>query len=60
MIIFAQSDEEVIRVVNESKYGLEASVFTQDMKRAIEMAHQLEVGRVGINGSSCEGKTGDI
>jgi acyl-CoA reductase-like NAD-dependent aldehyde dehydrogenase len=59
-IIVAQSDEEAIRVVNESKYGLEASVFTQDMKRAIEMAHQLEVGRVRINGSSHECRSSGI
>lgn len=59
-IIVAQSDEEAIRVVNESKYGLEASVFTQDMKRAIELAHQFQVGRVRINGNSHERKSRGI
>jgi acyl-CoA reductase-like NAD-dependent aldehyde dehydrogenase len=42
-------EAEAIRVVNESEYGLSASVFSADSRRAVRVARALEVGGVSIN-----------
>jgi len=43
---------EAIEMANDSPYGLQASVFTQDISRAFDVAYRLEVGGVIINWSS--------
>ena len=43
------SDEEAVRLANDSRYGLAAYVFTSDMTRAFSIAERLEAGSVGIN-----------
>lgn len=42
---------DAIRIANDSPYGLQASVFTENIHDAINMAHKLEVGGVVINGA---------
>ncbi|MGM0563525.1 MAG: aldehyde dehydrogenase family protein [Pseudomonadota bacterium] len=42
-------EEEVVRKANDSRYGLQASVFTPDKAQAERVAHRLEVGGVSIN-----------
>lgn len=44
-----QSFEEAIDLVNDSKYGLQAGVFTNDIHKALQGARKLEVGGVMIN-----------
>ncbi|GBF76585.1 NAD-dependent succinate-semialdehyde dehydrogenase [Paenibacillus sp. 598K] len=44
-----QTTEEVIRRANDSRYGLSAYVFTQDLKEAFEISEGLEYGIVGLN-----------
>ena len=39
-------------MANDSPYGLQAAVFTQDISRAFDIAYQLEAGGVMINWSS--------
>lgn len=41
--------EEALRVVNDSRYGLQAGVFTRDLARAFQAYEALEVGGVLIN-----------
>jgi len=41
--------DEAIASVNDSIYGLQAGIFTQDIKRAFQAANRLEVGGVIIN-----------
>ncbi len=41
--------EEAIALANDSPYGLGATVFTRDLKRARDVAERLEVGNVWIN-----------
>src|SRR5690606_7803081 len=41
--------EEAIRLANDSRYGLQASVYTRDMAKARRIAERLEVGAVCIN-----------
>lgn len=48
-IIKVSSMEEAIEIANKSKYGLQSSVFTEDMKKAFYVADRLEVGSVQIN-----------
>ena len=41
--------EEALAEVNNSKYGLQAGVFTNDVNRAFEAHRELEVGGVVLN-----------
>lgn len=50
-LISAGSDEEMVRVANNTKYGLNAGVFTQDVDKAFTFAAVLECGLVVINGT---------
>jgi acyl-CoA reductase-like NAD-dependent aldehyde dehydrogenase len=43
------SDEEAIRMMNDSPYGLTAAVYTTDIERAKAMAPKLETGTVFMN-----------
>lgn len=43
------SEDEVIRKANATEYGLSASVWSADLKRARRVARALEVGAVSIN-----------
>ena len=46
---------QAIRVINESRFGLQASVFTKDEGTGLTFAKQLNVGSVQINGSPQRG-----
>ncbi|HEY3232633.1 MAG TPA: aldehyde dehydrogenase family protein, partial [Roseiflexaceae bacterium] len=41
--------EDALRAVNDSAYGLQAGVFTSDVKRIFHAYEQLEVGGVMVN-----------
>ena len=41
--------EEALGVVNDSKYGLQAGVFTNDINRAFEAHRSIEVGGLIVN-----------
>lgn len=43
------NDDEAIKLVNSSKYGLNASIFSKDFSRAYQMSRKLKVGTVIIN-----------
>lgn len=46
----AESDEECIKIANDSNFGLGAAIFTQDAKRARELASKhVQAGCVFIN-----------
>jgi acyl-CoA reductase-like NAD-dependent aldehyde dehydrogenase len=42
-------EEEAIRLANDSRYGLSATVWTKDIGRGLDIARRLEVGAVNIN-----------
>lgn len=44
--------EEAVELANNTRYGLQAAVFTNDISRAFDMAYRLEVGGVILNWSS--------
>ncbi|HGR0461914.1 TPA: NADP-dependent glyceraldehyde-3-phosphate dehydrogenase [Streptococcus pneumoniae] len=54
-IIRVASVEEAIAFANESELGLQSSVFTNDFKKAFEIAEKLEVGTVHINNKTQRG-----
>jgi succinate-semialdehyde dehydrogenase/glutarate-semialdehyde dehydrogenase len=41
--------DDVIRRANDTEYGLVAYVFTEDMKRGLQVCERLEYGMVGLN-----------
>ncbi|MDX9972909.1 MAG: aldehyde dehydrogenase family protein [FCB group bacterium] len=42
-------DEEAIQMMNDSPYGLTASIWTSDVKRAIRIGEQIETGTFFMN-----------
>ena len=49
-IIRVGSTDEAVRVANDTEYGLSASVFGQDLGRALAVARRIESGMCHING----------
>jgi 4-(gamma-glutamylamino)butanal dehydrogenase len=43
------TDEEALRIANDSEYGLAASVWTQDLTRALSVSDRLHAGTVSVN-----------
>ena len=48
-IMKVSSDEEAVRLMNDSDYGLTASVWTKDIARGEELVEEIEAGTVYIN-----------
>jgi gamma-glutamyl-gamma-aminobutyraldehyde dehydrogenase len=47
-----ESEEEGIRLANETSYGLAAAVYTRDVDAAFRVARALRAGTVGVNAYS--------
>ncbi len=54
-IIRVHSVEEAIEIANESEYGLQSSVFTENITDAFYVANRLEVGTVQVNNKTERG-----
>src|ERR1043165_9518118 len=48
-IMTFKTDDEALRLANDSNYGLTASVFTRDIARGRRIAEELDAGTVMIN-----------
>ncbi len=48
-VIPADNEQHAIEIANDTDYGLNASVYTNDVDRALEVARQLKSGTVGHN-----------
>jgi len=44
-----KDEQDVLRMANTSHYGLAAFVWSQDIGRALRLAHSVEAGRVQVN-----------
>lgn len=51
-MIKAHSIEEAIQIANDIKYGLSATIFTEQMNEAFRFINEIEAGMVKINGES--------
>ncbi len=52
--------EEAIRLANDSRYGLNGSVWTGDIGRGEELARRLEVGIANVNNHAIAGSMANI
>ena len=52
---FDGSDDTAVALANDSRYGLTASVYSQDLKRAGAVAARLAAGQVGVNTNPLSG-----
>jgi len=48
-IIRVKDEEEALRLVNDSNYGLTGSVWTKDVERGVEIAKRIDTGSVDVN-----------
>lgn len=48
-IITFDSEEEAVRLANQTEYGLVCFAYTRDLDRTIRLAESLETGMLGIN-----------
>ncbi|KAK4217038.1 salicylaldehyde dehydrogenase [Rhypophila decipiens] len=44
-----ESEEEALRIANDTEYGLTSAVFTEDLRRGLRFANEIETGAVHIN-----------
>ena len=44
-----KTEEEAIKLANDTEYGIGSTVYTSDIGRALRVASQLEAGTCGIN-----------
>jgi acyl-CoA reductase-like NAD-dependent aldehyde dehydrogenase len=48
-IIKVRDAEEAVQLANDSRYGLDACIFSRDKQKALQMADRLDAGTVCIN-----------
>ncbi|MEJ5111961.1 NAD-dependent succinate-semialdehyde dehydrogenase [Erwinia billingiae] len=51
-VYVVKDDEEVVKLANDSHYGLGGAVFSKDIARAKKLASRIETGMVYINSAS--------
>lgn len=52
-IISFETFEEAIEIVNNTIYGLNSSIFTSDINKAMEAGNRIQAGIVSLNGGTC-------
>jgi betaine-aldehyde dehydrogenase len=50
-VIPFDTEEEVVRLANETEYGLSGSIWTRDLGRAIRVAKAIRTGVISVNSS---------
>jgi aldehyde dehydrogenase (NAD+) len=53
-VIPFETEDEAVRIANDTEYGLGAGIYTRDGARAFRLARRLRAGTVGINGFQVE------
>lgn len=48
VVIKFETEEEAIEKANDTEYGLAATVFSQNISRALRVAHNLEAGQLNV------------
>lgn len=44
-----EGEDEAVKIANSVEYGLAAGIFTQDISKALRMAHRVKAGRIWVN-----------
>ncbi|MNV93898.1 Succinate-semialdehyde dehydrogenase [NADP(+)] GabD [compost metagenome] len=44
-----ESEDDAVRLANNTEYGLAAYIYSRDLKRALAVGKRLETGMLGIN-----------
>lgn len=57
-IVAIETEEEALRIANDTEYGLSSAVFTEDLRRGLRFAKAIEAGAVHINGMSVHDESG--
>jgi aldehyde dehydrogenase (NAD+) len=52
-----QTEEEAIRIANDTPYGLQAYVWSKDLARANRVGRRIRAGRITLNGTSGDMQT---
>ena len=55
VVIPYDSDEEAIRIANDSPYGLAGYVLSNSLDRSLAVARRLRAGTIGLNGGAAYG-----
>ncbi|KAH6692632.1 Aldehyde/histidinol dehydrogenase [Plectosphaerella plurivora] len=53
-----ETEEEALRLANDTEYGLSSAVFTADLSRGLRFAREIEAGAVHINSMSVHDEPG--
>jgi len=62
-VLTFEEEDDMVKCVNNTPYGLAAYIYTQDLKKAIRIAERLEYGVIGVNDTriaAVEGPFGGI
>ncbi|MCY1435311.1 Vanillin dehydrogenase [compost metagenome] len=54
VVLRAEGDEELLRLANDSEFGLSAAIFSRDVSRALALAQRIESGICHINGPTVQ------
>ncbi|KAH7472059.1 Vanillin dehydrogenase [Fusarium oxysporum f. sp. matthiolae] len=57
-LITIETEEEAIKIANDTEYGLSSAVFTSDLQRGLRIAREIETGAVHINNMSIHDESG--
>ncbi|KAJ1327771.1 vanillin dehydrogenase [Microdochium nivale] len=52
-----ETEEEALRIANDTEYGLSSAVFTEDLRRGLRFARGIEAGAVHINNMTVHDET---
>jgi len=47
-----RSEDDVVRMANDTPYGLAAYIYTRDLGRTLRVSDRLEYGMIGVNESA--------
>ncbi|KAM0556719.1 hypothetical protein ACHAPJ_005778 [Fusarium lateritium] len=57
-LITIETEDEAIKIANDTDYGLTSAVFTSDLQRGLRIAREIETGAVHINNMSIHDESG--
>lgn len=48
-ILTFETEEEAIKLANDTSYGLSAGIYTENLSRALRVASKIKAGTIGVN-----------